>query len=59
MLRSLTLKKAVITIRLVEESKTASNEMIEVDIMDALRDLRIPWMAEVETIKVLESGKKG
>lgn len=52
------LKKAVITIRLVEESESASNEMIEVDILDALRDLRIPWMAEVEKVKVSGSGKR-
>jgi len=52
------LKKAVITVRLVEESESASDEMIEVDILDALRDMRIPWMAEVEKVKVVRFGKK-
>lgn len=51
------MKKAVITIRLVEESEIASNEAIEVDILEELGNVTIPWMAEVEKVKVLESGK--
>jgi hypothetical protein len=32
--------------------------MIEVDILDALRSGGIPWMAEVEKVKVLKSRKR-
>ena len=52
------MKKAVITIRLVEESEVASNEAIEVDILEALESVMIPWMAEVEKVKVSGSEKR-
>ena len=49
-------KMAVITIRLVEESAGKSNEEIEKEILESLSKglSRIPWLAEVEKVTVLE-----
>ena len=48
-------KKAVITIELVEESVFQSNETLEREIFESLRMLRIPWLAEVKKVRVVES----
>ena len=47
---------AVITIRLVEESDQKSNEEIEKEILESLSKglPRIPWLAEVEKVTVVE-----
>jgi len=49
-------KKAYITIRLVKESEKKPNKEIEKEILDSLsKDLpRIPWLAEVEKVTVME-----
>ncbi|MCJ7633239.1 hypothetical protein MUP77_12710 [Candidatus Bathyarchaeota archaeon] len=49
-------KKAVITIQLVEESAFKSNEEIEKEIFESLSEgsPRIPWLAEVKKVRVLE-----
>lgn len=51
------MKKAVITIRLAEESESESNEAIKMDILNELRSMRIPWMAVVEAVEVVEFKK--
>jgi len=50
-------KRAVITIRLVEESAAKSNREIEKEILESLSkgQPRIPWLAEVETVAVKEN----
>jgi len=50
-------KKAVLLVRLVEESVERANEEIEREIFEELsEDLpRIPWVAEVEKVTVSES----
>jgi hypothetical protein len=50
-------KKAVITILLVEESREKSNEELEKEIFESfLKSLpMIPWFAQVEKVKVIES----
>ena len=49
-------KKAVITIELVEESASKSNEALEKEIFEGLSSElpRIPWLAEVKKVRVLE-----
>jgi hypothetical protein len=49
-------KKAVITIQLVEESADKSNEALEKEIFESLsKELpRIPWLAEVKKVRVME-----
>jgi hypothetical protein len=49
-------KKAVITIQLVEESADKSNEALEKEIFESLlKGLpRIPWLAEVKKVRVME-----
>ena len=50
-------KKAVITILLVEESQEKSNEELQKEIFESLlKSLpMIPWFAQVEKVKVMES----
>ena len=50
-------KKAVITIELVEESVFQSNETLEREIFESLSNetLRIPWLAVVKKVRVMES----
>lgn len=47
-------KKAVIVIRLVEESREVPNEQIKKEIFEELSKglTEIPWMKKVESIKV-------
>ncbi|MEM3726088.1 MAG: hypothetical protein QXK98_04400 [Candidatus Bathyarchaeia archaeon] len=47
-------KKAKITIILVEESEEKSNQELEEEIFNALSELpiKIPWMKKVEKVKV-------
>lgn len=49
-------KKAVITIQLVEESTDKSDEEIEKEIFESLSKglPRIPWLAEVKKVRVME-----
>jgi len=48
-------KKAVIVIRLVEESAEKTNEEIERDILEELSsEPRIPWFKSVEKVSVKE-----
>lgn len=49
-------KKVIITIQLVEESAEKSNEEIEKEIFESLSKglPRIPWLAEVKKVRVLE-----
>jgi len=50
-------KRAVITILLVEESREKSSEELEKEIFESLlKSLpMIPWFAQVEKVKVMES----
>ncbi|NIR87980.1 hypothetical protein GWO13_10705 [Candidatus Bathyarchaeota archaeon] len=50
-------KKAVITILLVEESRERSNEELRKEIFDALSraPAKIPWMKNVKQVEILES----
>jgi len=50
-------KKAVITVELVEESVFQSNETVEKEIFKSLANevFRIPWLAEVKKVRVVES----
>lgn len=50
-------KKAIIVIRLVEESAEKSNEEIEKEIMEELsrEPARIPWLKEVKKVTVTET----
>jgi len=47
-------RKASITILLVEESRTKSNEEVEKEIFESLTEElpRIPWLARVEKVTV-------
>jgi hypothetical protein len=49
-------KKAVITIQLVEESAFQSNETLEKEIFESISEgsPRIPWLAEVKKVRVME-----
>jgi hypothetical protein len=49
-------KKAVITIQLVEESADKSDGEIEKEIFESLSKglPRIPWLAEVKKVRVME-----
>ena len=49
-------KKAIITIELVEESAFKSNEALEKEIFESLSEglPRIPWLADVKKVKVVE-----
>lgn len=48
-------KKAVIVIRLVEESAEKANDEIKKDIFDELSaEPKIPWFKSVEKVTVLE-----
>jgi hypothetical protein len=49
-------KKAVITIQLVEESADKSNEALEKEIFESISKgtPRIPWLAEVKKVRVME-----
>jgi len=47
-------KKATIVISLVEESMEVSNEEIEREIREELKDLPIPWCKKVEKVTVTE-----
>ena len=49
-------KKAVITIQLVEESAFKSNEALEKEIFESISKgtPRIPWLAEVKKVRVME-----
>ena len=49
-------KKAVITIELVEESAFKSNEALEKEIFESISKgtPRIPWLAEVKKVRVME-----
>ena len=49
-------KKAVITIQLVEESVFQSNETLEKEIFESISEgsARIPWLAEVKKVRVME-----
>jgi hypothetical protein len=51
------IKKAVITILLVEESREKSDEELEREIFESLlKNLpMIPWFAQVEKVKVIKS----
>jgi hypothetical protein len=44
-------------ISLVEESVEKLNKEIEEEILKEFKELRIPWMENVEKVTVLESGK--
>jgi hypothetical protein len=50
-------KKAVIIIKLVEESDEAPNEQIEKEIFEEISEglTRIPWMNKVEKVTVTET----
>jgi len=50
-------KKAVITLVLVEESRESSNEELKKEIFDALSEApaKIPWMQDVEQVEIVES----
>jgi hypothetical protein len=49
-------KRAVITIQLVEESADKSDEVLEKEIFESLSKglPRIPWLAEVKKVRVME-----
>jgi len=48
-------KKAIITIRLVDESAEKPNEEIEKDILEELStELKIPWFKSVEKVTIVE-----
>jgi len=50
-------KKAVLLVRLVEESVERANEEIEREIFEELSEgfTRIPWFAKIEKVTVSES----
>lgn len=50
-------KKAVITIILVEESIERTNEELRKEIFDALAEApaKIPWMKDVDRVEILEN----
>ncbi len=48
-------KIAIMVISLVEESVEKPNKEIEEEILKELKELRIPWMENVEKVTVLES----
>jgi hypothetical protein len=49
-------KKAVITIQLVEENASKSNEALKKEVFESIsKELsRIPWLAELKKVKVSE-----
>ncbi|MCK5592791.1 hypothetical protein KAI31_01695 [Candidatus Bathyarchaeota archaeon] len=48
-------KIAIMVINLVKESVEKLNKEIEEEILKEIKELRIPWMAKVEKVTVLES----